>query len=294
MAEIKSMTGYGLSESENNQWRVKAEIKSLNNKFLELNIRLPKTFKDKDIEIRQLLTNKIIRGSVSVNINAERKDNQNANDSLSINIPLAKSYFQKIESLTEALNIPNENILNTILTLPDVMKYDETDGLEEDWILIKTAVLKAFEQFESFRIQEGEFIKKYLKACIEVISLNLENIAQHEAPRKEGIKDKLWLSLLENKEEKNIDKNRYEQELIYYLEKYDIAEEKSRLAHHISFFNECLEKEGNGKKLSFISQELGREINTIGSKANYFPIQQSVVIMKEELEKIKEQLLNVL
>ncbi|MDP2174320.1 MAG: YicC/YloC family endoribonuclease [Bacteroidota bacterium] len=294
MAEIKSMTGYGLSESENNQWRVKAEIKSLNNKFLELNIRLPKSFKDKDIEARQLLTNKIIRGSVSVNINAERKDNQNINDSLSINIPLAKSYFQKIESLTEALNIPNENLLNTILTLPDIMKYDETDGLEEDWALIKTAILQAFENFDQFRIQEGEFIKKYLKTCIEEIRLNIEAIAQHEIPRKESVKDKLWQSLLENKEEGKIDKNRYEQELIYYLEKYDIAEEKSRLSHHIAFFNECLEKEANGKKLGFISQEMGREINTIGSKANYFPIQQSVIIMKEELEKIKEQLLNVL
>ncbi len=288
------MTGYGVSETENTNWRIKTEIKSLNNKFLELNIRLPKSFKDKDIEIRQLLSNKIIRGSVSVNINAERKDNQNANDSLSINHQLAKSYFEKLKSLSNELNIEQVNLFNTILTLPDVMKYDETEGLEEDWLLIKNCLDLCFNQFDAFRNQEGVFIHQYLLQCVQVIQNHLNAIAEHELPRKEAVKNKLWQSLIENKEEQHIDKNRYEQELIYYLEKYDIAEEKSRLSHHIAFFIECLEKEGNGKKLGFISQEMGREINTIGSKANYFPIQQSVIIMKEELEKIKEQLLNVL
>jgi uncharacterized protein (TIGR00255 family) len=294
MAQIKSMTGYGISETENQNWRIKTEIKSLNNKFLELTVRLPKSFKDKDIEIRQLLTAKIGRGSVSVNLSAERKESEMNNDSMSINLPLAKSYSEKLIALAQSLNLPTDTIFNTVISLPEVLKYDESEKFEEDWKVIKENIENAFLQFDEFRITEGTFISQYLLDCLSTISSHLDEIAIHEGPRKESVKEKLWLSLIENNEEKNIDKNRYEQELIYYLEKYDIAEEKSRLAHHLSFFKDNLEKEANGKKLNFIAQEIGREINTIGSKANYFPIQQSVILMKEELEKIKEQLLNVL
>lgn len=292
MATIKSMTGYGVAEGENANCRIKIEIKSLNNKFLELNLRLPRTFKDKDIEVRQILTNKIIRGSVAVNINVEKKE-QNTGG-LNINTELAKSYFNKLSALKTELNIADANLFNTVLNMPDVLKYDETDGAEDDWALIKDCLTKAFDAFDGFRNQEGIFIQNYLNTSLKEISANLSAIAEHEQPRKEAVKNKLWLSLTENNEQGNIDKNRYEQELIYYLEKYDIAEEKSRLAHHISFFEDNLIKDGSGKKLGFIAQEIGREINTIGSKANYFPMQQAVVVMKEELEKIKEQLLNVL
>jgi len=293
MVQIKSMTGFGASEAENNNWRIRTEIKSLNNKFLEMNLRLPKSFKDKEIEMRQLLTFRIGRGSVSVSVVAEKKDNT-AGDSLNINVPLAKAYKDKLENMARELNIATPDLWTAVMALPDVIKYEETEGLDEDWQMIKESVEAAFLQFDTFRLQEGKTIGIYLKDCIDKISLNLETVEKEELPRRESIKGRLMQSLADNKEDVKIDSNRFEQEIIYYLEKYDIAEEKSRLKHHLIFFLECLEKEANGKKLNFISQEIGREINTLGSKAYFFPIQQAVVFMKEELEKIKEQLLNVL
>jgi len=287
------MTGFGASEAENNNWRIRTEIKSLNNKFLEMNLRLPKSFKDKEIEMRQLLTFRIGRGSVSVSVVAEKKDNT-AGDSLNINVPLAKAYKDKLENMARELNIATPDLWTAVMALPDVIKYEETEGLDEDWQMIKESVEAAFLQFDTFRLQEGKTIGIYLKDCIDKISLNLETVEKEELPRRESIKGRLMQSLADNKEDVKIDSNRFEQEIIYYLEKYDIAEEKSRLKHHLIFFLECLEKEANGKKLNFISQEIGREINTLGSKAYFFPIQQAVVFMKEELEKIKEQLLNVL
>lgn len=287
------MTGFGASEAENDNWRIRTEIKSLNNKFLELNLRLPKSFKDREIELRQLLTFRIGRGSVSVSVSAEKKDNT-AGDSLNINLPLAKSYKDKLENMAKELQIATPDLWNSIMALPDVIKYEESEGLDEDWELIKDSVERAFQQFDKFRLQEGKTTGLYLKECIDKISLNLLTVEKEEVPRRESIKGRLMQSLADNKEDVKVDNNRFEQEIIYYLEKYDIAEEKSRLRHHLNFFLECLESEANGKKLNFISQEMGREINTLGSKAYFFPIQQAVVFMKEELEKIKEQLLNVL
>jgi uncharacterized protein (TIGR00255 family) len=287
------MTGFGASETENDNWRIRTEIKSLNNKFLELNLRLPKSFKDREIELRQLLTFRIGRGSVSVSVTAEKKDNT-AGDSLNINLPLAKAYKDKLENMARELQIATPDLWNSIMTLPDVIKYEESEGLDEDWELIKGSVETAFQHFDKFRLQEGKTTGLYLKECIDKISLNLLTVEKEEIPRRESIKGRLMQSLADNKEDVKVDNNRFEQEIIYYLEKYDIAEEKSRLRHHLNFFLECLENEANGKKLNFISQEMGREINTLGSKAYFFPIQQAVVFMKEELEKIKEQLLNVL
>lgn len=294
MVQIKSMTGFGVSEIDNDIWDIKTEIKSLNNKFMELNVRLPKSFKDKEMELRQLLTTRIQRGSVSILITADRKDNTGVNDSLDINVPLAKSYFNKINELATILGVETPNMLNTIIAFPDVVKYEENEVSEEDWNLIKTCVETALDKFEQFRLQEGKTIELYLKECVEKINLHLQTVEKEEVPRRESIKSKLLQALLENKDDINVDQNRMEQEIIYYLEKYDIGEEKSRLSHHIAFFIECLGTEAGGKKLNFIAQEMGREINTMGSKAYYFPIQQAVVLMKEELEKIKEQLLNVL
>jgi uncharacterized protein (TIGR00255 family) len=293
MVQIKSMTGFGASEMENDNWRIRTEIKSLNNKFLEMNIRLPKSFKDKEIELRQMLTFMVGRGSVSISVIAEKKDNTTG-DGLNINLALAKSYKDKLENMAKELKIATPDLWSTIMSLPDVIKYEELEGLDEDWVLIRGSVEKAFLQFDQFRLQEGKTIGLYLKECIQKIGVSLETVAKEEAARRENIKGRLMQSLADNKEDVKVDINRFEQEIIYYLEKYDIAEEKSRLRHHLDFFLECLEKEANGKKLSFISQEMGREINTLGSKAYFFPIQQAVVFMKEELEKIKEQLLNVL
>lgn len=294
MVQIKSMTGFGSGEVDNDIWNLRTEIKSLNNKFLELNVRMPKSFKDKEIELRQLLGAKIQRGSVSVSIIAERKDNTGVNDNLNVNLPLAKSYYDKLNQLSKDLGMETPNLLNTIIAFPDVVKYEENEVSEEDWQLILTTVETAFEKFDQFRLQEGKTIGNYIIECVEKIREYLKTVEKEEIPRRESIKGKLLQSLTDNKDDIKVDENRLEQEIIFYLEKYDIGEEKSRLRHHIDFFIECLEKDANGKKLNFISQEMGREINTLGSKAYYFPIQQAVVLMKEELEKIKEQLLNVL
>lgn len=294
MVQIKSMTGFGAAEIDNDIWNIKSEIKSLNNKFLELNVRMPKSFKDKEIELRQHLNSRIQRGSVSVLIVAERKDNTGINDSLTVNLPLAKSYYEKLSQLSTDLGMETPNLLNTIIAFPDVVKYEESDVSEEDWQLIITTINTALEQFDNFRIQEGKTIGTYISECVSKIREYIKAVEKEEIPRRDSIKGKLLQSLLENKDEMKVDENRLEQEIIFYLEKYDIGEEKSRLRHHLDFFLECLEKDASGKKLSFIAQEMGREINTLGSKAYYFPIQQSVVLMKEELEKIKEQLLNVL
>ena len=178
--------------------------------------------------------------------------------------------------------------------MPDVLKFDETDGVEEDWILIKETVEEAFGKFDTFRIQEGNTVKTYFETCIAAIHSQLKIVEAEEIPRKEAMRDKLFQALAEQKEKLEIDHNRFEQEVIFYLEKFDIGEEKSRLSNHLAYFNETLAKDANGKKLNFIAQEIGREINTMGSKANYFLIQQAVICMKEELEKIKEQLLNIL
>lgn len=294
MVQIKSMTGFGSGEIDNDVWNLKTEIKSLNNKFLELNVRMPKSFKDKEIELRQLLGAKIQRGSVSVSIVAERKDNSGVNDNLSVNLPLAKSYYNKLSQLSADLGMETPNLLNTIIAFPDVVKYEESEVSEDDWQLILSTVETAFEKFDQFRLQEGKTISNYITECVVKIGEYLKTVEREEIPRRESIRGKLLQSLTDNKDDIKVDENRLEQEIIFYLEKYDIGEEKSRLRHHIDFFIECLEKDANGKKLNFISQEMGREINTLGSKAYYFPIQQAVVLMKEELEKIKEQLLNVL
>ncbi len=294
MVQIKSMTGFGASEIENDIWNIKTEIKSLNNKFLELNVRMPKSFKDKEIELRQHLNTRIQRGSVSMSITAERKDNSSVNDTLSINLPLAKSYYDKLNMLSSELGMDTPNLLATIIAFPDVVRYEETEVSEDDWQLIMGTVETALQRFDEFRTIEGTTISKYLVECVEKIRVHVKHVESEELQRRESIKSKLLQSLMENKDDISVDQNRFEQEVIYYLEKYDIAEEKSRLIHHLDFFIECLEKDASGKKLNFIAQEMGREINTMGSKAYYFPIQQSVVYMKEELEKIKEQLLNVL
>ncbi len=288
------MTGFGTAEAENSNWRIKAELKSLNNKFLDLNIRLPKAFKDKEIEFRQMLMLKVGRGSVSLFITAEKKEENQSADSLVINTAVAAGYKSKLEKLASDLHLNEVALFNTIINMPDVLKFDETDGVEEDWIMLKETVEKAFEKFDNFRIQEGNTIKTYFENCIAAIHLQVKTVEIEEKPRKEAIKDKLFQALADQKEKVEIDHNRFEQELIFYLEKFDIGEEKSRLNNHLEYFIETLGKDANGKKLNFIAQEIGREINTMGSKANYFPIQQAVVCMKEELEKIKEQLLNIL
>lgn len=294
MNQIKSMTGFGSSETNHQNLNIKSEIKSLNNKFLELGLKIPKSYKDKEIEIRQIITQKVQRGSVTFSLSIERTNNSQGNDTLKINHDLAKSYHNKLVDLSNKLDNKERDLFNIIINLPDVLKYEENESNEEEWTLILNNIAETIEKFDRFRLQEGNTISLYIQDCLSKILTSLALVENEENDRKEAIKNKLYHSLKENQEEINIDKNRFEQELVYYLEKIDIGEEKSRLKQHISYFNSCLENDASGKKLTFISQEIGREINTLGSKAYHFPIQQQVVCMKEELEKIKEQLLNVL
>lgn len=288
------MTGFGVSELDNDKWSIRVELKSLNNKFLEINMRLPKSFKEKEMELRQYIGPQIQRGSVSIQVTAERKESAADADAVDVNMPLAMAYHRQLTELGNTLQLKTDDLLNSIIAFPDVVRYEESGVSDEDWQLIKEVSQQAFKKFDTFRLQEGDTIEKYLIECVARINDSLSKVALEEAPRKESLKSKLLQSLLENREEITVDENRFEQEMIFYLEKYDIAEEKSRLGHHIEFFLKSLKEEGSGKKLNFIAQEMGREINTMGSKAYHFPIQQNVVLMKEELEKIKEQLLNVL
>ncbi len=294
MNQLKSMTGFGSSETIQQHLVIKSEIKSLNNKFLEVNLKIPKSFKDKEIEIRHVLTQKVQRGSVTLSISIERTNQNQGIDSLKINHELATSYHQKLSNLSMKIDGKERDLFNLIITLPEVLKYEENDSNEEEWNLILNNIQETIEKFDQFRLQEGNTISEYIKGCLSKILSYLAAVESEEKNRKEAIKNKLFQSLKESQDEINIDKNRFEQELIYYLEKIDIGEEKSRLKQHINYFESCLANDASGKKLTFISQEIGREINTLGSKAYHFPIQQQVVCMKEELEKIKEQLLNVL
>lgn len=294
--QLRSMTGFGTSEQQKDGTTVKAELKSVNNKFLDLTIRLPRSFKDKETELRQQYITKIGRGSVFLNVSFEKSQTDSFKDKLQINEALAKAYQAKLQALANNVFHENISLFEQVIKLPDVLRFDEEAGMEEEWDFIKTTLEKAFEDFDRFRLQEGEKLKAYLIDCLNGIEKWLAVAEEQEQGRKTSLRGRLLQALKETKEEESIhiDMNRFEQEIIYYLEKYDIAEEKSRLKNHLRFFIKTLNDEANGKKLSFISQEMGREINTIGSKANYFPIQEAVVNMKEELEKIKEQLMNVL
>lgn len=286
------MTGFGNYTFSNEQWQIKTEIKALNNKYLEINLRIPRSFKEKEMDVRQLLSNLILRGSVNVQIFAEKKGADELGNTY-LDTTLIKKYFSQLKTLADEINLPADNVLSSLLQLPDVVKTEDKELTENDWNLLKNCIEKAFESFDAFRLQEGEKISQVLEECLKEIEQQLAIVEQEEPLRKTAVKNKLWTALTENNTN-TADANRYEQELIFYFEKIDIAEEKSRLQQHIQYFRQTILQANNGKKLNFIAQEMGREINTMGSKAYHFQIQQAVVNMKEELEKIKEQLLNII
>ena len=290
---IKSMTGYGLASTDHENVKFSVEIKSLNSKFLELNLKLPRAYADKELFLRNLCSKDIERGKVTVAINVERTDEQQKG--AQINAELLKKYYKQLASINEDLDANSSNLLQAALNFPDVISYTEEEGNENDWSVLHETFLKALSSFNQFRLTEGKVLNEDLELRIKNI---LEFFAQVEvlAPlRIPQIKARLNQFLEENLVKINIDHNRLEQELIYYIDKLDITEERIRLKSHCDYFIETLHgKDTNGKKLGFISQEIGREINTMGAKANDAQIQQLVVGMKEELEKIKEQLLNVL
>ncbi len=290
---IKSMTGFGKAEFEVNNKKITIEIKSLNSKQIDINTRTPSLYREKDIIIRRELSEHLVRGKVDFNIYVE---NLGEDSNSKINEPILKSYFQHLSKISSELNLPTDNrTLHAVMRLPDVVKTEYETLDEEEWEIILKNIRKALSEIDEFRIQEGSALQTDILGNVESIQNLLQQIEPFEGQRINALKARLIENLENLKLNGNVDKNRFEQELIFYLEKLDINEEKVRLDNHCKYFIETINQSGpTGKKLGFISQELGREINTIGSKANETNIQRIVVQMKDHLERIKEQLLNVL
>ncbi len=290
---LKSMTGYGKSVSEISGKKITVEVRSLNSKSLDLNLRLPYLYKEKELELRTNIAKQIERGKVDVSVYTEFSQ-----DALpvALNKSLAKTYYKELKSLSEELEENNNNLLEMILKMPDVMKAErEVVELDEtEWKEVKATVDKAIEAFQKFRDDEGNTLSVEFQSRISIINNLLEEVLLLDATRVSSIKNRIKNNLEEVVDTNKIDQNRFEQELIYYIEKLDITEEKLRLKTHLDYFTTTMNEPASGRKLGFISQEIGREINTIGSKANDAGIQKIVVQMKDELEKIKEQMLNVL
>lgn len=291
---IKSMTGFGRSSFEDNQVQISVEFKTLNSKFLDLNLRLPKFFSDREIEIRNLISEKLERGKVSVVIehlrHGENTIKQTYNEALFV------SYYAELKKLADRVVAPYENLFQLALTSPDVINSSLTEGAnDEEWSKVKKCILEAIQVCDGYRAAEGKVLEKMLKECCATITNELKAVEEQDPRRVQRIRERLKGNIQAFFGEEGYDLNRLEQEIIFYIEKLDINEEKVRLNAHLAYFLQAVgDVQSNGKKLGFIAQEIGREINTIGSKANDADIQKHVVIMKEELEKIKEQLNNVL
>ena len=290
---IKSMTGYGKAVAETPNKKITIEIKSLNSKQLDLNTRVPWLYKEKEPEIRNLISQKLDRGKIDLNINFDLLDQEIIPV---INKAVVKNYYNQLSEIAGELNINiDNNILSTILKLPDALKTEKAELEESEWIMVKKQIEESIVMLDLYRIEEGLSIETDLKKSISKILASLETIGTFEEGRISKVKEKFLILLNDKPGSENIDKNRFEQELIFYLEKFDINEEKVRLRTHCNYFIDTLATPSpNGKILSFIAQEIGREINTIGSKANDASIQKLVVMMKDELERIKEQTLNAL
>jgi uncharacterized protein (TIGR00255 family) len=289
---IRSMTGYGIATAEYQQKNISVEIKSVNSKFFDLTLRIPNAYKEKEMELRSDLARFIERGKSEVSISIE---SQEAIKKANINKPLLKGYYDELKKIDDELQLKTPNYLQLILAMPDVLVSEKIMLSDEEWNVVSAAVKEAMNRFQQFREAEGDTAKKDLLDRISGIQKCMDDLSKYESGRIELVRKRLQGNLEEFIQTNNIDRNRFEQELIFYIEKFDISEEKVRLKSHCDYFVKTAKEEtSNGKKLSFISQEIGREINTIGSKANDADMQRIVVVMKDELEKIKEQVLNIL
>jgi len=290
---IKSMTGYGIGSQDNGKVKYTVELKSLNSKFLELNLRLPKVISDREFALRSESSKLIERGKVNLTVTVEYM-HQTAKAS-TINSELLKKYYTQLQEVAEQLNADQTALFEMALNMPEVVSSNEEAIDEEEVKVLMAAFYQAIEQFNVFRQDEGLILKNDLESRVGLILDYLTQVEAVEGNRIPLIRERLHQYLDEAVGKENVDMNRFEQEIIFYVDKLDITEEKVRLRSHCNYFIQALNaSDSNGKKLGFISQEMGREINTLGSKANNANIQQIVVRMKEELEKIKEQLLNVL
>lgn len=291
---IKSMTGFGQSIKDDGQVIISTELKTLNSKFLDLSLRLPKIFSDREIEVRNLVSEKLERGKVTLTIEYQPYTDRNIKQSY--NESLFSAYYEELRKLASSVGAAEDKLFELALNSPDVIQNKITEEVtEEAWQNVKSSILEAIGKCEEFRKSEGKVLEKMLRECIQVIDQQLDSVTDLDPKRVQKIRDRLKGNVQSFFGEEGFDTNRLEQEIIFYIEKLDINEEKVRLKSHLNYFIKILaESVSNGKKLGFISQEIGREINTIGSKANDADIQKHVVVMKEELEKIKEQLNNVL
>jgi uncharacterized protein (TIGR00255 family) len=281
------MTGYGKSVIQLPSKKITVEIKSLNSKNLDLNVRVPSSYRSKELQIRNLLAKSLIRGKVDFNLFVEITGEDTNTE---VNATVVKQYMKQLEALADSTPV---ELLKMAIRMPDALKTERDEIDELEYTSILQGISEALSALTNYRNDEGKVLENEFLKRIENISSLLGQVIEMDGERIENVKDRLRKAVSELKE--SVDENRFEQELIYYLEKYDITEEKVRLQNHLEYFSETIEsKISNGKKLGFISQEIGREINTLGSKANFAPMQQLVVQMKDELEKIKEQALNVL
>lgn len=290
---IQSMTGFGKASAEFENRKITVEIKSLNSKQLDLSVRMPSLYKDKEMGIRNLLYKKLERGKADFLIYIE---NIGKESSVQINQNIVEGYYNQITETANTLGVSvPQDWFQVILRLPDALKHEMQEVDENEWQVVEKTVNEAICQIVDFRKQEGKMLENLFEEKLGNISKLMSDIEPYESERIEKIKQRI-AEALEKIENFDYDKNRFEQEMIYYIEKLDINEEKSRLANHLRYFQQTMKEgaSGQGKKLGFIAQEIGREINTMGSKSNHAEMQRIVVQMKDELEQIKEQVLNVM
>ncbi len=280
------MTGFGKAVGQFSGKKVTVEVRSLNSKGLDLNARIASVFRERELDIRKMVGQSVQRGKVDINIYAEVVGAESASQ---INLPLAKAYLEQLVQLEREVGTKGD-LISTVMRLPDVLVAPQNEMDEQDWEQLQGLIEEACAGLHEFRLQEGNSLAADFNERLDAIEEALQAIEPHEKDRLEAVRQKLLKGL----EGFEADPQRFEQELIFYIEKLDINEERVRLANHIRYFRETMQGEQNGKKLGFIAQEMGREINTIGSKSNYTPMQQYVVQMKDELEKIKEQVGNTL
>ncbi|MBH20060.1 MAG: YicC family protein [Crocinitomicaceae bacterium] len=287
-----SMTGFGKSEVTLDHFNVNIEIRSLNSKFLDLSLKLPNIFKDLELPIRKLIKEKVVRGKVELIIHYEKI---NMTNTASLNKEKIIGYHNELKEITEKLNYNSDkDLIGYALKLPEIIQHSKDILNENSKSLVLSCVEKACEDLKKFRINEGSALEKELNKYLNSILEDLLDVNNFEIERLPKVKEKLFKAIDELNLKNQIDEKRLEQELIYYSEKIDLTEEKVRLKEHCLHFKKSIKETNSGKKLGFITQEMGREINTLGSKANHISIQKIIVNMKDELEKIKEQVLNVL
>ena len=289
---IQSMTGYGKTVVAYNGKKINVEVKSLNSKQLDLTTRIAPLYREKEMEVRQMISERVLRGKVEFSLWIEK---DTTTDAAPVNTALMQQYYEQLKAFADQNKMQDVDWVSTLVRMPDVLTKTEVEELTDDeWTAVRQGVVEALQHLVDFRTQEGAALEKKFAEKVDNIERLMKSIEPYEKSRVEKIRQRI-VEGLKQIPEAEYDKNRLEQELIYYIEKLDISEEKQRLANHLKYFRETMaDQPGQGKKLGFIAQEMGREINTTGSKSNQAEMQNIVVMMKDELEQIKEQVLNAL